>query len=303
MIHIFIINPFAGDKTFADDLRSKLKNIKNLNYFVFNTRYAGYETELVKKIQHIFEDEELRFYCCGGSGTMRNMLNGFENLSDAEIAFYPCGLTNDFLKMFGEDEERFYNIEELINGDVIEVDYIKSNCGVSLNTISTGLDSNCIQKMDDFRSLKFFGNNMPYVFSLIYSIFVSKTYGYEVTFDEKSFKGKFAEVYVGNGSVFGGNMYFDENTVIDDGRAIFRVVGNKKGFSLLTALTKILRKKYDTYKSFMLCGDCEKFSVRRMNGKPFTVNQDGDLVKEVDYCEGEIVHKGLHLVVPKGVEL
>lgn len=303
MIHIFIINPFAGDKTFADDLRSKLKNIKNLNYFVFNTRYAGYETELVKKIQHIFEDEPLRFYCCGGSGTMRNMLNGFENLSDVEVAFYPCGLTNDFLKMFGEDEERFYDIEELIDGEVIDVDYIKSNYGVSLNTLSTGLDSNCIQKMDDFRVLSFLGNSVPYTLSLLYSIFVSQTHGYEVTFDDKRFKGKFAEIYIGNGSVFGGNMYFAENTKIDDGEGIFRVVGNKRGFSLLSVLTKIIGKKYITYKDVMLCGECKRFSFRRMNGKPFTINQDGDLIKNVDFCEAEIVHKGLHLIVPKGVQL
>ena len=54
MLHIFIINPFAGDKTFADDLRTKLSSIEGLDYFVFNTRYAGYETELVRKILHIF---------------------------------------------------------------------------------------------------------------------------------------------------------------------------------------------------------------------------------------------------------
>ena len=80
MTHIFIINPFAGHQTFADDLRTKLAKVKNLDYFVFNTRYKGYETELVRKILHIFEGEKLRFYCCGGSGTMRNMLNGFSNV-------------------------------------------------------------------------------------------------------------------------------------------------------------------------------------------------------------------------------
>ena len=113
MTHIFIINPFAGHQTFADDLRTKLAKVKNLDYFVFNTRYKGYETELVRKILHIFEGEKLRFYCCGGSGTMRNMLNGFDSLDDVEVAFFPCGLTNDFLKNFGKDESRFHNIEEL----------------------------------------------------------------------------------------------------------------------------------------------------------------------------------------------
>ena len=58
MTHIFIVNPNAGNQTFADDLRRKLLDIKGLNYFVFNTRYAGSDTEIIKEIQKIVEDEK-----------------------------------------------------------------------------------------------------------------------------------------------------------------------------------------------------------------------------------------------------
>ncbi|MBE6902928.1 MAG: hypothetical protein E7478_10660, partial [Ruminococcaceae bacterium] len=225
MTHIFIINPYAGSKTFADDLRTKLNSIEGLNFFVFNTRYAGYETELVKKIQNIFKGERLRFYCCGGSGTMRNMLNGFDDLSQAEIAFFPCGLTNDFIKMFGKYEPRFHQIEELICGEVIKVDYIKSNHGVSLNTLSTGLDANSVDKMNEYRILRYINSAMPYTLSVLYSIFVSPLQEYEVVLDGKAFIGKLAEVFIGNGCIFGGNMFFDEHTCVDDGRAIYRLIG------------------------------------------------------------------------------
>lgn len=301
MLHIFIINPFAGRKTFADDLRTKLASIEGLEYFVFNTRYAGYETELVKKIQHIFEGEKLRFYCCGGSGTMRNMLNGFDDLSGAEVAFFPCGLTNDFLKMFGEDEHRFLNIEELINGDVIEIDYIKTNHGVSLNTLSTGLDSNSVSKMNDYRILRFIGNDMPYTAAILYSIFVSKTNEYEVILDDEVFKGKFAEVFIGNGCIFGGTLFFADKTCVNDGNAIYRLVGNKRGFSLIPVLLALTGKKYSTYENIMTCGECSRIKIRRTDGSPFTINQDGDLIHDVTECEAQIVHKGLRFVVPKGV--
>ena len=88
MVHIFLINPYAGKRTFADGLRKKLKEIPDFNYFVFNIGHAGEEAELVRKIRNIFDDEKLRFYCCGGSGTMRNMLNGFDNFDNVEIAFF-----------------------------------------------------------------------------------------------------------------------------------------------------------------------------------------------------------------------
>ncbi len=301
MTHIFIINPFAGNKTFADDLRTKLDTIKDLKYFVFNTRYAGYETELVKKIQHIFEGEKLRFYCCGGSGTMRNMLAGFEDLSEAEVAFLPCGLTNDFLKMFGKNEQRFHQIEELINGDIIKVDYIKTNHGVSLNTLSTGLDSNCVDKMNEYRILRFVGESMPYYVSTLYSIFVSKTLDYEITLDDEMFTGRFAEIFIGNGCVFGGNMYFAEDTCVDDGRAIYRLSGNKRGFPLLPTLMALTGKKHSKVKQLMQCGECSRINIRRPDGSPFTINLDGDLVKNITECDAEIVHQGLSFVVPKGV--
>ena len=301
MTHIFIINPFAGRKTFADDLRTKLDGIKGLEYFVFNTRHQGYETELVRKIQNIFEGEELRFYCCGGSGSMRNMLNGFDDLSKAEVAFFPCGLTNDFLKIFGKDEERFHHIEELINGDVINVDYIKSDCGVSLNSLSTGLDSNSITKMNQYRSLRFIGDDVPYTLSVLYSIFVSRPQEYEVTLDDKVVTDKLAEVFIGNGCIFGGNMFFAEHTCVDDGKAIYRLVGNRHSFSLVRALMTLLGKKYDKIPHHMDCGECSTIRIRRTDGEPFTINQDGDLIRGVYECNAEIVRKGLRFVVPKGV--
>ena len=303
MLHIFIINPFAGDKTFADDLRTKLSSIEGLDYFVFNTRYAGYETELVKKIQHIFEGEKLRFYCCGGSGTMRNMLNGFDDLSKVEIAFFPSGLTNDFLKMFGESEPRFHQIEELLYGDVVDIDYIKSNHGISLNTLSTGLDSNCLRKMDDFRILRLISKDLPYSAATVYSIFVSKTAEYELALNGEASSGKFAEIFVGNGSIFGGSLYFAERTCVNDGKAIYSIVGNKRGFGLLKVMLALTGKKYDKYPQLMNYGHCDKIKFRRVDGQPFSINQDGDLINDITECEAEIVHKGLHFVVPKGVKV
>ena len=301
MTHIFIINPFAGHQTFADDLRTKLAKVKNLDYFVFNTRYKGYETELVRKILHIFEGEKLRFYCCGGSGTMRNMLNGFDSLDDVEVAFFPCGLTNDFLKNFGKDEERFYNIEELINGDVIKVDYIKTNYGISLNSLSTGMDSNCLGKMNDFRIFRFVSKDLPYTLATLYSIFVSNPHEYEITLDGEKLNGKFAEIFIGNGCVFGGNMFFAEKTCVNDGKAIFRLVGNKKAFTLLPELLDLQNKKHEKIKKNMLCGECSKITIRRSSGSIFSINHDGDLINGVSVCEAEIVHKGLNFVVPSGV--
>lgn len=303
MTHIFIVNPYAGEKTFADDLRRKLKEIKNLKYFVFNTKRAGDEEALVRRILHIFQDEELRFYCCGGSGTMRNMLNGFDDLEKAEIAFFPCGLTNDFLKVFGENEARFHQIEELIEGDVIQVDYIRTNHGVALNQFSTGLDSSHAIKFEEYRSLAAFGEKIPYVLSITYALIFSKPLEYEVYLDDKKVVGPFSEIIFGNGHVMGGSLFLFENSCVVEGEASWLFVPKQNVFRLFKLLRAFFKMDYALVRTMTKSGSCKKMRLARKDGKPLAVNMDGELVSESLEWTAEIVQQGLHLVVPKGVRL
>lgn len=303
MTHIFIVNPFAGQKTFADDLRTKLDSIKGLNYFVFNTRYAGNETELVEKIQHIFEGEKLRFYCCGGSGTMRNMLDGFQNLNDAEVAFFPCGLTNDFLKVFGSNETLFHQIDNLITGDVIEVDYIQTSHGVALNTFTTGLDSTNNILFEKYRMFSIFDEQMPYNLSLICSLFMAPPAEYEIYIDEGVIEGSFSEIFFGNGHVLGGNLFFQENTCATDGLALGCLFPGRRGFSLVSFVAKLQHHKHDELKKVATYFESKKIRILRKDRTPFSMNLDGESMPAESEWSAHIVKKGLRFVVPKGVKL
>ena len=298
--HIFIVNPYAGRLTFAADLRKKLSEIKYIKYFVFNTRYPGHEEELVKEILSIFENEKLRFYCCGGSGTMRNVLNGFEDLSEVEIAFFPCGLTNDFLKMFGPDSKKFLDIEELINGEVVEVDYIKSSRGVLLNTFSTGLDEALIAKTDEHRLLRIFHPSLPYAVGGMYAMLFSRRQAYEVELEGKKVNGKVTEIFFGNGGTFGGNLSLAKHADVTDGVGDYRIIPDCSIFTIVTKILPILKghdKKLDEISD---CGKSKSITVRRVDGKPFLANQDGEAAITREWT-GLVVQKGLHFVVPKGV--
>ena len=297
MKHIFILNPYAGKTMFAENLREKLAQMKGLDYFVFITRYAGYEKELVKKICHYFGEEKLRFYCCGGSGTMRNMLNGFENLSEAEVAFYPCGLTNDFIRCFGEKEKRFYQIEELINGDVISVDYIRTNEGVALNTLSVGMDSNYAAMMEHYRMASIFGEQVPYILALLGVILIPKSQEYEIYIDGEKLEGQFTEILVGNGCVLGGNIHFVQQADITDGKVSYIIVKPK---GLLPLLANFARRDYQAVQKYAECGFCENIRIHRKDGSPIVMNFDGELVRDVQDWEAQVVRRGLRFVVPKG---
>ncbi len=301
MIHIFLINPYAGKRTFADGLRRKLKEIPDFDYFVFNTRHAGEEAELVRKMRTIFEDEKLRFYCCGGSGTMRNMLNGFDSFDNVEIAFFPCGLTNDFLKVFGKDAERFHSIGELIDGDVIAVDYIRSNCGVTLNTFSLGIDTGVAERNRKLRFLNFFGDNVSYTLSVFLALIGIQLKKYIVETEGGEYCRNYAEIFFGNGNVLAGNLWFFGNADPVDGRADLRLVYPRHSILYFPMLVALIKKNYQYLEKYSQTERSRFIRIRREDGGELSVNQDGELVMGIRHLEAEIVPKGIQLVVPKGV--
>ncbi|MCR5503701.1 MAG: hypothetical protein K6F53_11910 [Lachnospiraceae bacterium] len=301
MVHLFIVNSYAGKGKALAGLREKLSAIPNLDYFIFHTRNAGNEPELVREALHIFEDERVRIYSCGGSGTMRNILTAIPDLSKVEVAFYPCGLTNDFLKVFGTREAPFYKIENLISGKILEVDYLKSNYGIALNTISTGMDAALARNTQEFLYTRFINQQFPYYISLFKSILTCHPLEYEAVIDDRICRHKCFELVLGNGKVLGGNLHFTEDDDVRDGIATACFGCNRSSVGIIPPILSYMkndRKKIEEYSDFHTF---ERMVLRRKDGKQMDINMDGELVKDVWELTVEVVKRGLRLVVPDSV--
>lgn len=301
MKHIFLVNAKAGKQGFATKLRKELAQMPGLDYYVFNTRRAGDESALVKMVQDFFEGERLRFYCCGGSGTMRNMLNGFEHLDDVEIAFYPCGLTNDFIKTFGEKAKLFADIRNLIGGKVMQVDYLKSNCGIMLNTFSFGLDTFTVQKMEEYRTLKLFNDNLPYNLGVVGSILTTRLQKYVIEADGVKYEGGVTELFYGNGNVLGGNLYFFRDADTTDGLGQLRIVPPRQSLTCFPIMISVMNQRMERLDRAAKTCKSSFLKVRRQDGGEVPINQDGELIRGVHDWSVEVVPKGLNLIVPKEV--
>lgn len=308
MIHVFIVNPYAGKQNFADNLRLKLKELDDngIEYYIFNSRYPGHETELMASVREIFDEEKLRVYCCGGSGTLCQVMSGIkdEDMKNVELASYPCGLTNDFLKVFKkEDQKRFHDINELINGEVIEVDYIKTSCGKALNTFTEGMDTNTTKLMDEHRYLQIVGDSVPYTLGLIYGIFVGKQRELIVETEFGVYDGKFMEMFFGNGNVLGGDLTFFESADVTDGKADIRMFQCPRGIPTLLPLIGLMRGKFDYLDKKSIYGKSSYIKIRSKDGQPICFNHDGELKLGSDKWEARVIKKGLKLVVPRGVRV
>ncbi|SFA83756.1 Diacylglycerol kinase family enzyme [Acetitomaculum ruminis DSM 5522] len=304
MIHIFIVNPYAGRKTFAEDLRNKLSHIKGIEYFIFNTTSSNNEEVLVKKILHTFEGKKLRFYCCGGSGTMRNVLNGFEDLSKVEIGFFPCGFTNDFLKVFGEKAKEFKNIEKLIKGKPVKVDYIKTNHGVALNSFSIGIDALMAMKIENFRFISIFGVFLPYFMSFMTSVFLTKPLEVEITMDGgECFDTNVTELVMLNGSTVAGNVVINPGADILNGEGVYLYTKNLRGYKFLSTLKTAVEKRKKVTGVTIEKGICKRISLRRKDGKFIEASLDGEVITGKKEWNIEIVQEGLSLILPEGVSV
>lgn len=305
MIHIFIVNSNAGNKEFANGLRVELSHIEDIEYYVFDVRYAGYELELIRKVQHIFEDEKLRIYCCGGSGTFRNVLNGIEDLDKVEIAFYPCGISNEFIQNFSvKEQEDFFDIHELIDGEVVDIDYIKSNLGLCLNTFSTGYDARILKKAYDYNFFSFINDSLPLNMAIFMSVFRTKPLYCELNIGDKHYVDEYAEIFFGNGNTFLGNLSTHSNPNITDG--IGKVVlfrKNARKFLSIPLFNNLRKKYYDKTNLLAEISDSKEINFRRMDDGPIYVNMDGEIKEGRGTIHASIVNKGLHFVVPKGVKV
>lgn len=304
MKHIFIVNPYAGNMTFANNLRQKLEQIKNFEYYLFNSRYTGNETELTKKILHFFPDEHLRIYACGGSGTMRNVLEGVGENPHVELAFYPCGMTNDFLKVFEQkDRERFYDIEELIRGDVIVVDSILTNHGRALNTFSCGLDVNIIQYIARQHPMRTVGIQVPYAAYAFQALLGLRKMDLKIRVDGREMDGIYDEICWGNGCVLGGSLCMPEGFYPDDGLGSYVFVPSKGHLALVRILVNLLRRRNVYVQRHARVGTAKKMRITRTDRGEIAANLDGEMVVADGDWNIEVRPDSVRFVVPRGVRL
>ncbi len=150
MKHLIVFNPSAGNNDAADAFRALIKEkFAGLDYEV-------YETEGPRSVIPFLKDylpkqkDTVRVYACGGDGTVHEVANGLVGQKNAELAIYPAGTGNDFVKTYGvtnEEIEKYRNFDALIKGQPVEIDLSKLSGGnlkeplYSINVINFGFDA------------------------------------------------------------------------------------------------------------------------------------------------------------------
>lgn len=302
MLHVFIINSFAGKGDFSDRIRNKLEQTHGIEYLVFNSEYPGHESVLAGQIYELFTDEEICFYSCGGSGTFRNIMKGLPDYDRARFVEVPCGGTNDFLAVFGKNRDNFNNFNNLIEGKTVGTDYIDSNLGPAHNTVSLGFDVELIRLMAKLRRFGFIVGNVSYAFAGICVLFLKSSFWAEVVVDGKDYRGAYEQITIANGSRLGGTFHLGKNNNPWDGSLDVIMFPKKNFFSKLRSFFLLMTGNEKKLSKYCIRIKASEVTIRMAGDETLIGNFDGE-IEEGPYLHATVKKAGMSFVIPKGTEL
>jgi len=309
--HIFIINPAAGKGTEAKKLCEKITDacrVANADFMIYKTTGVGDATRFVREtVKAKADDEILRFYACGGDGTLSEVVSGAvdESVGDAvhgvEVGCVPIGTGNDFTRNF-QNRQFFSDITKQILADAVPIDCYKwQDDRYGINMINVGFDCEVVVKCSVYKKKFFMPKSLAYIAGIVVELI--KNRGKEMTvmcFADEPYRKNFQLVSAANGGFCGGGFHSAPRSSLCDGlldislidkvnrRQFISLVGSyKKGTHLETKLGKRI-VKYIKAKGVTL-----EFA------DPTNVCIDGEVVK-LEKLELSVIPKAVNFAVPVG---
>ena len=221
MKHIFVINPCAGKQDSTTIITQKVEAYASahpdFNYQIYVTRSTGDATRWTRQWCADHPDHPVRFYACGGDGTLNEVVTGIIGFPNVQITVHANGSGNDYIKYY-DSFEAFSDIARLVEGVPHPVDVMKVNDRYSINVCNFGFDAMVCKIGNDVRRKPIIGGKHSYTTGIIRSIFTSRSNYVRMTVDgEPFYDGHMLLCTLGNGRYNGGNYMCAPLSKNDDG--------------------------------------------------------------------------------------
>ena len=300
MKHIFIVNTVAGEHSCLDEVKNAIAHESEvIDYEIFTPSSAKDNISQIKSYLEAHPDEEVRFYACGGDGTLNKVASGIYGFPNASLAVLAYGSGNDYIKYYA-DLQTFRNVENVMHGTEKRVDIMKVNDRFALNATHFGLDSVVAKMMDKIRRYPIIGGRMCYPIAVFWAFLAGMRTRCTVYADgEKLNDGKICLCTVANGKYVGGSYQCAPHSLNDDG--LLEVC-------LIKPVSRIVfmrLKKYYTLGKHLDMPEFNKYVVYRQAKqvvieakKGFCVSLDGEIL-EGERIVVENKQQAIRFVVPE----
>ena len=304
MKHIFVINPNAGKKDRFSDISNDLKKYDGvIDYEVYKTTCKGDGREFVKKYLETHpKDEIYRFYAIGGDGSLHDVINGAYEYENVEVACFPSGSGNDFIKSF-KDHQGFRDLDKLIHGKTKKVDLLKANDKVSVNIFNFGFDGEVTFKMHKIKRWQLMSGKGAYNLAAVSSLLFNMSTPMKVTLDDEViFDDKGLLIAVANGHTYGGGFKCAPLSLIDDGLIDVCLVKKISRFSasgLMSVYKKGKHLENKKLKDKIIYKKCKHVVIESPHPVAYAI--DGEVFREAK-VDIKILPLALNFVLPENYD-
>ncbi|HHT53415.1 MAG TPA: hypothetical protein GX011_00570 [Clostridiales bacterium] len=304
MKHYFLINPAAGKGKLYRRLDGEIRTFcegQGVDYEVYYTKGAGDAEDYIRRTCHK-NSGELRFYACGGDGTLNEAANGAAGYPNAAVGVIPTGTGNDFVRNF-TCRERFFDMGAQIGGRVAGLDLIEYNQRYATTTLNSGFDAEVVKTVLRIKRYPVVPVKAAYFIGALVQLISKPGVKMRVAIDGGEIQEKdLLLVCIGNSAYCGGGFHSGPHAGVADGELDVCFIKNVSRLTFLSLLgsykdgTYLQRRGIDKIAEYVKC-----HSLDIDFGEPRSISVDGELV-ESDRLSVRIKPGALRFCLPAGCE-
>ena len=303
MKYVLVVNPCAGGRDSSGSIAAAV-SAAGIEAEIYCTTGPRDATRFVGSWLAAHPGEEVRFYACGGDGTLNEVVTGVLDSGQTdrvEVGGYPCGSGNDFVRCWPEG--RFHDIASQCSAPSIEVDVLRVGIGdghrYAVNTLNFGFEAAVCRTMSRVRRHPLLGGRMAYTTGIVHSLLHERRHRCTIYVDGAIwYDAKMLLLSMANGQWAGGGYHCARRANPQDG--LIDVMGVRP----LSVLRFVALIKY--YKNGELIDRKQLRDIVRYDrgrrvsvdaGQPYYIAADGELIEGCRF-EVECLHKALRFIVP-----
>lgn len=297
--HFFVLNPAAGYRSAYEELQGQLAMLSPVPYTLYITNQQGDAQAFVRETCQSLEGP-LRFYACGGDGTLGEVAAGAMGYANAAVGVWPRGSGNDYVKCFG-GPDRFGQLQNQLTAPTELVDLIQVGDKAAINVVNIGLEAHAAKRMLDYRHHLLFGGRRAYYVGVLSAVLHHMKTDCVITADgQPLYEGPLLTASFASGRYVGGGFACAPQAIVDDG--LMEVC------AILPMSRKALVKWLPVYKKGVHLSDpafapyLRKVQAKQVEiacNKETSLCLDGEIIKG-DHFTLQVQHKAVRFILPKG---